>query len=107
MDSSTAICWTSLFVILGVSGLFCHFKTIFDGNILLANTLDHNLMPHYVASNLVLHCLPMTLLQNGLKLSCEMDLVLRNVLEEKKITVELHKTDLHICSNYRRINLCA
>ena len=38
--SSTVICWTSLFVILGVSGL-CHV----------------------VASDLGLHCLPLTLLR--------------------------------------------
>ena len=25
VDSSTAFCWMSLFIILGVSGLFCHF----------------------------------------------------------------------------------
>ena len=30
VDSSTVICWTSPFVILGVSGLFCHFYSIFD-----------------------------------------------------------------------------
>ena len=34
----------------------------------LANTEDPNQMPHYVASDLGLHCLPMTLLpdKNGL-----------------------------------------
>ena len=47
VDSSTVICCTSPFVILGVLGLFCHFYSIFD---------DH------VASDLGLHCLPMTLL---------------------------------------------
>ena len=31
MDSSTVICWTSPFVILGVSGLICRFYSIFDG----------------------------------------------------------------------------
>ena len=31
VDSSTVICWMSLFVILGVSGLFCCFYSIFDG----------------------------------------------------------------------------
>ena len=25
VDSSTVICWTNLFAILGVSSLFCHF----------------------------------------------------------------------------------
>ena len=30
VDSSTVICWTSPFVILGVSDLFCCFYSIFD-----------------------------------------------------------------------------
>ena len=31
VDCSTVICWMSLFVILEVMGLFCHFYSIFDG----------------------------------------------------------------------------
>ena len=31
VDSSTVMCWISPFVILGVSGLFCHFYSYFDG----------------------------------------------------------------------------
>ena len=62
VDSSTAICWMCPFLILGVLGLFCHFYSIFDGKILLANNVDPDQMPHYVASDLGLHCLPMTLL---------------------------------------------
>ena len=31
VDSSTVICCTSLFVILGVPGLFCHVYSILDG----------------------------------------------------------------------------
>ena len=31
VGSSTVICWVSPFVILGVSGLFCRFYSIFDG----------------------------------------------------------------------------
>ena len=62
VHSSTIICWTSPFVILGVSGLFCHFYSIFDKKILLANNVDPDQMPHHVASDLGLHCLPMTLL---------------------------------------------
>ena len=53
------------------SGLFCCFYSIFDGKILLANNADPDQMPHYVASDLGLHCLPMSLLwfpgKNGLK----------------------------------------
>ena len=51
-------------VILEVSGLFCRFHSIFNGKpCMLANTVDPNQMPHYVASDLGLHCWPMTLLQ--------------------------------------------
>ena len=44
----------------------CHFRGIlsfysnFDGK--LANTVDPDQTPHYVASDLGLHCLPITLL---------------------------------------------
>ena len=31
VDSSTVICWTSQFDILGVPGQFCHSYSIFDG----------------------------------------------------------------------------
>ena len=59
VDSSTVICWMSL---------FCHFRVIrsvfyFWWKILLANTVDPDQMPHYVASDLGLHCLPMILLR--------------------------------------------
>ena len=56
VDSSTYIYWTSPFVILGV---FCRFYSFFDGK--LANTVDHDQTPHYVVSDLGLHCLPITL----------------------------------------------
>ena len=50
----------------------CHFRSIrsilsllfhFYWKLLLANTVDPDQMPHYVASELGLHCLPMTLLR--------------------------------------------
>ena len=41
--------------------LFCHFYFLWK--ILLANNVDPDQMPHYVVSDLGLHCLPMTLLQ--------------------------------------------
>ena len=47
-------------VILGVSGLFVAF-ILFLMKILLANNADPDQMPHDVASDLGLHCLPMTL----------------------------------------------
>ena len=58
MDSSTVICWTSPFVISGVSGLSIIF--FFGWEILLANNVDPDQVPHDVASDLSLHCLPMT-----------------------------------------------
>ena len=71
VHSSTVICWMRPFVIIGVSGLFSRFYSIFDWKIMLANNVDPDQMPHYVASDLGLHCLPMTLLRvsrkNGLK----------------------------------------
>ena len=47
----------------------CHFRVVgsilsllfyFKWKILLANNVDPDQMPHYVASELGLHCLPMT-----------------------------------------------
>ena len=61
MDSSTVICWTSPFAILGVLGHFVTF-IIFLMKILVANNVDPDQMPHYVASDLGLHCLLMTFL---------------------------------------------
>ena len=44
---------------LGVSGLFYNFYSIFDGKILLDDNVTTDQMPHYVASELGLHCLPL------------------------------------------------
>ena len=50
----------------------CHFRGVwsillllfyFSWKMLLANTVDPDQMPHDVASDLGLHCLPMTLLR--------------------------------------------
>ena len=38
----------------------CHFRGVKS---ILANSADPDQMPHYVASDLSLHCLPATLLQ--------------------------------------------
>ena len=62
VDSSTVISWRSPFVILGVSDLFCLFYSIFDGNPVSKHCRPDQ-TPHNVASDLSLHCLPMTLLQ--------------------------------------------
>ena len=48
----------SSLVILGVSGLFCCFYSIFE-----AYNVDPDQTPHYVASDLGLLCLPVTLLR--------------------------------------------
>ena len=58
MDASTVMLDVSICQFRG-----CRFFPIFGGNILLANTVDPDQMPHYVASDLGLHCLPVTLLQ--------------------------------------------
>ena len=61
IDSSPVVCRTSLFVILGVSGLFCRFYS-FLMEILLANNVGPDQTPNYVASDLGLHSFAMTLL---------------------------------------------
>ena len=62
LDSSTVICWTSSFVILGVLSVFCSFYSIFDGKS-VSNSEDSDQMPHYAASDLGLDCLQRTLLR--------------------------------------------
>ena len=62
MDFSTDICWTSSYVISGVSGLFLFVSLLFfffiwkNIYVLLANNIED------VASDLCLHRLPITLL---------------------------------------------
>ena len=48
VDSSTPLCLTSLFIILGVSGLFCCLYSIFGGNPVSKQ--------HHVVSDLGVHC---------------------------------------------------
>ena len=43
----------------GVGSIFAHFYYIFMENP-IANSVDSDDTPHYVASDLGLHCLPMT-----------------------------------------------
>ena len=62
VDSSTVICGMSPFVSFGVLGLFCQFHSIFVENPQLANNVDPDQAPHYVASDLGFRCLPMTIL---------------------------------------------
>ena len=51
------ICWTSLFVILGVSDLYCHFCSIFDGKFVSKQCRPGS------DADLGLLCLPMILLR--------------------------------------------
>ena len=59
MDFSTLIYWKSPFAIKGVLGVI--FLGLFGSRqkLLLANSGDPHQMPHYAASDLGLHCLPM------------------------------------------------
>ena len=45
---------------LGVWGVLFHFCLIFDKNFMLANSVDSDQMPRSAASDLSLHCLPMS-----------------------------------------------
>ena len=65
MDSFINICWTSPFTILVGLVFFVTFilHVFLMENAVLANNVDTNQMPHYVASDLGLYCLPMTLLR--------------------------------------------
>ena len=56
------LCWMGLYVIFRDVGLLTSFCSIFDGKKMLANSIDPDQMPHYVAPVLGLHCLPVTLL---------------------------------------------
>ena len=53
----------SPFVILGASSLFCCFCSNFDEKKMLANNVDPDQTPHDVASDLGLHCMPLTILR--------------------------------------------
>ena len=66
VDSSTIIYWMSLFVILGVLALFCRFFLLLMENPgsekgRLRSDATYYQTPHYMASYLGLHSLPMTL----------------------------------------------
>ena len=59
MNSSTSTPWTGQFQVEGMS-LF--IKSMFNRNSVFdANSVDTDQMPHSVASDLGLHCLPMSL----------------------------------------------
>ena len=57
VGSSIVICWIRPFVILGVPLSVLSLSFYFWWKILLANNVDSDQMPHYVASDLGLHCL--------------------------------------------------
>ena len=60
MDPSILINWTSPFPSLGVSGLLFHFYSIVNRYSCLANSEDPDQTPRSGASDLGLHCLPMS-----------------------------------------------
>ena len=63
VDSSTVIIWMSPFYFRGFGSIFIlSLLFYFLIEILLANNVDPDLMPYYEASDLDLHCIPMTLL---------------------------------------------
>ena len=61
-ESSTVILDESVSQFRGVRSILL-FLCYFSWKILLANNVDPDQMPHYVASDLGLHCFRMTLLQ--------------------------------------------
>ena len=63
VDSSTVICWMSPFGHFRGVGCIVSLLFYLRWKILLANIVAPNQTPHSVASELELHCLPMTLLQ--------------------------------------------
>ena len=70
VDSSTVARWTSPFVILEVSGLFCNIYFISDGNSFKQTQWGPEQTPHYVTSDLGLHFSPMApLLVSGEELA--------------------------------------
>ena len=77
VDSSIIICWTSHYVILGVSGLLCRFYSIFDGNA-SSKQYRHWSDATYVASDLgCIFCVWLFygfLGKNGLKGYCTVSL---------------------------------
>ena len=64
VDSSTDICWMSPFVSLGVLGLFLTFILfLMENPVYSKQCRPSDQKPHYMAPDLDLHCLPMTLFQ--------------------------------------------
>ena len=61
MDSSTSTLWTGPFLTEGVSGKFFLLLCFVEIPLLNANCVDPDQMPYSAASDLGLHCLPMSL----------------------------------------------
>ena len=62
MDSSTSTLWTGSILTEGVSAKFLSLKSFIEIPVFNANCVDPDQMPHSAASDLDLHCLPMSLL---------------------------------------------
>ena len=61
VDSSTLTLWTGPFLIEGVSGKFFLLRCFTEIPVFKANSVDTDQMPHFAASDLGLHCLPISL----------------------------------------------
>ena len=62
MDSCTVTLWSDTFPVERVSGLFLLLPYVIETPVLNANSVDSDWTPHSAASDLSLHCLPMSLL---------------------------------------------
>ena len=60
VDPSILINWTRPFPILEMSGLRCHFYSIANRYSCLVNSENPDQTPRFAASDLGLHCLPMS-----------------------------------------------
>ena len=62
MDYSTSTLWTGPFPVCGVSGWFLYSLCNVENSDFKVNSVDPDQTPHSAASDLGLHCLPMSLL---------------------------------------------
>ena len=60
MNFSISIIWTGSFPILGLLGGIFHFYLNFKRKLLWANSEESDQTPRFAASDLILHCLPMS-----------------------------------------------
>ena len=66
VDSSTLTLWTGPYSVKGVSGKLLLLPWFTEIPVINANGVDPDQTPHSVASDLGLHCLPMSLLWDAM-----------------------------------------